>query len=231
MSATIDASPLSLLHSTGVHQRLAGAGLARLYTLFNEVVEDQDARLAAQPQDEPSRIPLLWRSLAETVGLTVDNDGRIIDGPRAEILELVTCYVRPTKAVRYQIDDDDLRPTILLELKRLATPNGEAPSKNRWNQQRRPGLPTAQHVCRILNAGWSKLCLEAGLLLNPYAKRSAWRVDGGPPVIDAAAEDTAEDTPILDDDDYARDWPTIGQRTEVHRSGNIQTTRVYHMLR
>lgn len=187
----------------------------------------------------PIPTPLDYKWLHDQIAraLTAAGDAPTIALPRPAV-ELMVCaldviaagYVRPTKAIRYQIDDDDLRPTILLELKRLATPNGEAPSKNRWDQQRRAGLPTAQHVCRILNAGWPKLCLEAGLLLNPHAKRSAWRVDGGPPVIDAA-EDTVEESPILDADDYARDWPTIGQRTEVHRSGNIQTTRVYHMLR
>ena len=83
MLATIDASPLSLLHAVGVHERLSGAGLARLYPVYGELVADQDERIAAG--DQPSRIPLLWRSLAETVGLTVDNDGRIIDGPRAVI--------------------------------------------------------------------------------------------------------------------------------------------------
>lgn len=86
MLATIDESPLSLLHAVGVHERLSGAGLARLYPTYTDLVSDQDERLAAG--SEPSRIPLLWRALAETVGLTVDNEGRIIDGPRAEVLEL-----------------------------------------------------------------------------------------------------------------------------------------------
>lgn len=80
-SDSSDGSADQLLHATGVHQRLSGAGLATLYNVADELVADQNERLAAG--SEPSRIPLLWVSLAETVGLVVDNDGRIIDGPRA----------------------------------------------------------------------------------------------------------------------------------------------------
>lgn len=72
-----------LLHHTGIHQRLSGAGLACLPAVYADLVADQDERLAAS--EPPSRIPLLWRSLAETVGLTVDNEGRIVDGPRAAV--------------------------------------------------------------------------------------------------------------------------------------------------
>lgn len=72
-----------LLHTTGIHQRLSGAGLACLHPGLACLIDDQDERLAAG--DQPSHIPLLWRGLAEAVGLTVDNDGRIIDGPRSAI--------------------------------------------------------------------------------------------------------------------------------------------------
>ena len=65
-----------LLHATGVHQRLSGAGLFCLGSALLDLISNQDDRLAA---GEPvSRIPLLWRSLAESVGLTIDDDGRII---------------------------------------------------------------------------------------------------------------------------------------------------------
>ncbi len=73
----------AILHTTGIHPRLTGIGLGCLTDIHAELVECQDARIAAG--DAPSRIPLLWRSLAETVGLAVDNDGRIIDGPRAAV--------------------------------------------------------------------------------------------------------------------------------------------------
>lgn len=72
-----------LLKTTGIHQRLSGAGLACLHPILCSLIDDQDERLAAG--DAPSQIPLLWRSLAETVGLIIDNDGRIVDGPRAAI--------------------------------------------------------------------------------------------------------------------------------------------------
>jgi hypothetical protein len=81
---TLTALPAEpLLQRQGIHQRLSGAGLAALRTVFSDLVEDQDARLAVSA--EPSRIPLLWRGLAEVVGLVIDNDGRIIDGPRSQV--------------------------------------------------------------------------------------------------------------------------------------------------
>lgn len=80
---SLDPDTDNLLHATGVHQRLSGAGLFCLGSALLDLINNQDDRLAA---GEPvSRIPLLWRSLAESVGLTVDNDGRITDGPRQSV--------------------------------------------------------------------------------------------------------------------------------------------------
>lgn len=75
--------PISLLTRTGIHQRLSGAGLATMGTIHDELIAAERERLDDGAQ--PSRIPLIWRALAETVGLIVDNDGRIIDGPKAAV--------------------------------------------------------------------------------------------------------------------------------------------------
>lgn len=182
----------------------------------------------------PTPLDCKWLHQQITRALAAAGDASTIALPRPTV-ELMVCvldvttdgYVRPTKAVRYQIDDADLRPTVLLELKRLATPDGEAPSKSRWDQQRQTGLPTAQHLCRILGERWPHLCLEAGLLLNRHAQRSAWRVDAQPP---AAEEDAAEQAPILTEDDYG-ELAVTSRRTEIVTAGNIRTTRVYNMLR
>jgi hypothetical protein len=78
--------PMALLARVGVHKRLSGAGLATAVCTFDDLVADQDERIA--DGELPSRIPLLWRTLADLVGLTVDNDGRIVDGPRADVVGL-----------------------------------------------------------------------------------------------------------------------------------------------
>jgi hypothetical protein len=53
---------------------------------FGALVAEQDERIA---NGQPVRaIPLHWIALAEMVGLTVDDTGRIIDGPKAEVLGL-----------------------------------------------------------------------------------------------------------------------------------------------
>lgn len=74
---------LHLLDDCQIIDRLSIAGAIDLAVTFNELVGDQDERLAVG--DQPTRIPLLWVSLAELVGLTVDADGRIVDGPRTAI--------------------------------------------------------------------------------------------------------------------------------------------------
>jgi hypothetical protein len=78
-----DSLPVALLNRVGVHQRLSGAGLATLATTFDEMNETESESVDAG--DPISRIPTLWSALAETVGLTVDIDGRIIDGPRSSV--------------------------------------------------------------------------------------------------------------------------------------------------
>lgn len=48
-----------------------------------DLIDEQEARLEA---GVPVRaIPLAWVALAEMVGLTVDDTGRIIDGPKAQV--------------------------------------------------------------------------------------------------------------------------------------------------
>ena len=85
--------PLALLmNCANVERNMSLIGISMLAGKFEEMVENQDEQLAAG--DPTSEIPLLWRALAETVGLTVDNAGRIVDGPRASVpgLGTVTAY-------------------------------------------------------------------------------------------------------------------------------------------
>lgn len=75
--------PFDLLTSTKVEQCISLIGLTVLAGKYEELVGSQAEQLAAG--DPTSDIPLLWRALAETAGLTVDNAGRIIDGPHANV--------------------------------------------------------------------------------------------------------------------------------------------------
>ena len=71
-----------LRHSSAMdHLSVLGAEFltSRIETM--EVVQDAQLEAGAPV----CQIPLLWRGLAETVGLVVDDCGRIIDGPRATI--------------------------------------------------------------------------------------------------------------------------------------------------
>lgn len=72
-----------LLDESKAIDHLSVTGATFLAGTVECMVDDQQERVDA---GEPcSRIPLIWRGLAETVGLIVDNDGRIIDGPRAAV--------------------------------------------------------------------------------------------------------------------------------------------------
>lgn len=82
-----DTFPARLLIKRSVLRQLSVNGRQRLATLYSELIADQCERIEADA--DVSRVPLIWRALAESVGLTVDNDGRIIDGPRAEVQGLV----------------------------------------------------------------------------------------------------------------------------------------------
>jgi hypothetical protein len=74
---------LKLLGASGVTDHLSVTGATFLAGTVSCLYTDQDERVVAGAP--VSQIPLLWRGLAETVGLVVDNSGRIIDGPRAHV--------------------------------------------------------------------------------------------------------------------------------------------------
>ena len=75
--------PMNLLSECDVERRISLIGLTVLAGKYEELVDSQAEQLAAG--DPTSDIPLLWRALAETAGLTVDNAGRIVDGPRTHV--------------------------------------------------------------------------------------------------------------------------------------------------
>lgn len=92
--------PIALLMSaTSVERNVSLVGLTVLAGKYEELVENQDEQLAAG--DPTSEIPLLWRALAETVGLIVDNAGRIVDGPHANVPGLGTANAYPAGCSEY----------------------------------------------------------------------------------------------------------------------------------
>jgi hypothetical protein len=64
-----------------VLKRLSLNGAVTANQIFDELVSTQDQQITAN--DTVSQIPLVWKALAETVGLDVDLDGRIVGGPKA----------------------------------------------------------------------------------------------------------------------------------------------------
>lgn len=72
-----------LMTATNIERYLSLVGVTVLCGKYDELVSNQDVQLLAG--DPVSEIPLAWRALAETVGLIVDNAGRIVDGPRAYV--------------------------------------------------------------------------------------------------------------------------------------------------
>jgi hypothetical protein len=189
----------------------------------------------------PTPTPLDYKWLHQQVTRALQSAGDApaitLERPAAELMVCVLDIagdggrVRPARAARYQFDEEDLHPAVIHELQRLAR-NGEAPSKARWDQQRQSQLPSAQHCCRILATPWAALCQEAGLTLNRYAQR--WAGHSTPASAAPAAgddEDEGEDAPILTEDDYIRDWPTVAQRNESFIAGGVRVTREYHTLR
>lgn len=149
--------------------------------------------------------------------------------PRSTV-ELMACVLerhtqpdQTSKAGRYHIDAAALRPAVLAELQRLAH-DGEAPSKRRFDIQRRRDLPCAQHASYILKTPWMQLISEAGLRHNRWARRFA-AADA-----DDLPAEQPDEPPILDADDYDG-YTVLHTRTEVITVGNIKTTRVYHALR
>ena len=59
LSESDKTGPDKLLHTSGIHQRLSGAGLACLHPIIASLIYDQDERLAAG--DEPTQKLLAWR--------------------------------------------------------------------------------------------------------------------------------------------------------------------------
>lgn len=87
--------PLALLMSAAnVERNISLVGLTVLNGKYDELVANQDAQLAAG--DPVSSVPLLWQALAEMVGLTIDNTGRIVDGPHANVPGLGSVIAYPT---------------------------------------------------------------------------------------------------------------------------------------
>lgn len=84
--------PLAVLGD--VERRISTVGITVLVAAYTDLVETQAEQLAAG--SPTSDIPLLWRALAETAGLTVDNAGRIVDGPHAHVPGLGSVAVYPT---------------------------------------------------------------------------------------------------------------------------------------
>ena len=72
-----------LMSAASVERYISLVGLTVLAGKYEELVENQDIQLVAG--DPVSSIPVLWQALAEMVGLTVDNAGRIVDGPHAHV--------------------------------------------------------------------------------------------------------------------------------------------------
>lgn len=87
--------PIALLMSAAsVERNISLVGLTVLAGKYEELAENQDAQVAAG--DPVSSIPVLWQALAEMVGLTVDNAGRIVDGPHAHVPGLGSVVAYPT---------------------------------------------------------------------------------------------------------------------------------------
>lgn len=171
----------------------------------------------------------LQRHVARALSESTDEH---ITLPRS-IVELIACVLdrpaagtQPALASRYHIGAEQLRPAVLAEMQRLANA-GEAPSKSRWDVQRLRSLPTAQHVCRVLGIGWPALVREAGLRLNPHARRFADETGEIPAELPEGDE---EPEPVLTEDDYS-DWPVVRSRTETLTVGKVRITREYHTLR
>lgn len=87
--------PIALLMSAAtVERNISLVGMTVLAGKYEELAENQDVQVAAG--DPVSAIPVLWRALAELVGLTVDNAGRIVDGPHAHVPGLGGVVAYPT---------------------------------------------------------------------------------------------------------------------------------------
>jgi hypothetical protein len=182
----------------------------------------------------PTPLDIQWLQRAVSVALADAQPGAPITLPRSTV-ELMACVLnlgavpqQPALASRYQIPAAELRAAVLGEMRRLAT-EGVAPSKSRWDMQRQRSLPTAQHVCRVLDDRWPNLVQAAGLTLSPYARRFADGVETGE--ITLVEQDGDGDGRAAATDDDTDEWPVVQTRTEVSVQGNIRITREYHMLR
>lgn len=173
----------------------------------------------------PTGYDYQWLANQLQNALSTDDDQITITRTTGELLASVVAHwldQRPTRAARYNIDAASLQPAVAAELNRLAS-GGEAPSKARWDIHRQRTLPSAQHICRELGQNWTAIATAAGLRPNRYARHGD--------DCDGARQMDPDQAPVLDEDTYCADWPTIASRTEVITAGNIRTTREYHTLR
>ena len=86
MNPTVITLPVELLARVGVLRNLTEHGKLALMDNYYDLVQNQGERLASGEQ--PTRLPLIWIALAEAVGLTVSDDGRIVDGPHGDVAGL-----------------------------------------------------------------------------------------------------------------------------------------------
>lgn len=86
MDTTVIFLPTELLARVGVWHNLSDHGKLAVMDNYYKLVQNQGERLAGGEQ--PTRLPLIWIALAEAVGLTVSDDGRIVDGPHTDVAGL-----------------------------------------------------------------------------------------------------------------------------------------------
>lgn len=86
--------------------------------------------------------------------------------------------------------DAELQRLVISEFQRLARKN-IAPSQERFDALRQPGLPVAKTIVRRLGTSWAELARQAGLLPRGNQKVSAYPAlpptpCGGLPVIESS---------------------------------------------
>ena len=141
---------------------------------------------------------------------------------RRDLVEQILHALRHHPHSTRHWDAETLRPSVLNEMRRLS-PTGTGVSKGRWNQERNDELPHAQKCCRMLNAQWSELVIEAGLQPNPYSRGG----DEYYPTLDDPSEPVSLAPDPLDDDGLA----VMSKRIEVREHGHIRTVTEIYTLR
>lgn len=64
--------------------------MRQVMRLHRELEADQEHRIEAG--EDVNHLPLIWVALAEFAGLSVDVDGRIVDGPKRRVAGIVTTH-------------------------------------------------------------------------------------------------------------------------------------------